>query len=98
MKKIISICMMCLFIALGTKAANTMLVLKNTEVNKTILQNLSAVESASVSEFEIGNVPLFWYCYRVSTVITVLGEDMEGNVITETTVTYNCFWINNNLQ
>jgi len=83
MKKIISICMMCLFIALGTKAANTMLVLKNTEVNKTILQNLSAVESASVSKFEIGNVPLFWYCYRVSTVTTVLGEDMEGNVITE---------------
>ncbi len=40
MKKIISICMLCLFIALGSKAANTMSVLKNTGIKKITIKKL----------------------------------------------------------
>lgn len=41
---------------------------------------------------------LFWYCYETGRTTTVLGQNMEGEVIEETTITFTCFWINNNLQ
>jgi hypothetical protein len=94
MKKIISICMLCLFMVIGSNAANTKPVLKNTETKKivkviTVTEDKIGEEVAKYVEIFKATFPLP-VCWVVSQTEVPLGPDMYGNLYFEVTVEIAC--------
>lgn len=97
MKKIISICMVCLFFAMTTSAANLNSGFENSEIKK--ISYTHNVVSDKYQDFEINKdisavnkLPWQW-CYVSNSVLTGSGYDMYGNYWETWNITVTCYTI-----
>ena len=88
-----SICMMCLLITLSSKAANTILVLKNTASDNvtTEIMKLKVLNEKS-NESKLRKAPLAWWCVLMNVNRVNMGQGVDGTSYTQTTYTYSCIY------
>jgi hypothetical protein len=91
MKKIISICILCLCFTFGSMASSVIKKVSNLEIsNVTSSMGSSVVNPKKIDENNRLS-KLLLVCFENYRTTTVVGQDMYGNNITVTTIYYTCF-------